>query len=192
MRGAKAVRFKLLIGAFLLSMGAAFLGACCLTRTAMPPKNAVECVTMCGLHAERGDCEALKDLEARALLAVDRYADDITAHDLCVAVKGWRIQIHHFTAFDEDKCVAGAWWDSLLRLCIAGEAHEIFPPHTIELAHVHWTQSALVHEMLHVVDISRGKHTGPWHCDWQELGRKDALFDATGYPDHTKPEKSCP
>src|SRR4029077_2046082 len=164
----------------------ALLAACCTLRQDPP------CVSVCGMLPEKGGCGDLKDFEASTLLAVDRYADDIEARDLCQAVKGWKIEIHKFTEEDEDRCARGAWWEPIERHCVVGIAHPVWPPHTIELAHFHWKESALFHEMIHVVDIHRGKLTGPWHCGGELLGRKDALYDATGYPDTTREEKACP
>lgn len=147
-----------------------------------PPK----CVTACGMGADDGNCEALREFEIRTVLRLQRAVPAWKAEKTCSALRLFRIEIHGHHEPADGACDARAWRNG--SSCFYGSTS--FFHETIELTDVDWNQGALAHEIAHVAEAA---NTGGYgHCRWADFFLREALGELSTLPDPSSPEKSCP
>ena len=176
-----------------LTAAALLLFSCtCAHPPALKPSKG--CVTSCGLFFPDEDCRDAQAYQDRAFHLLHEKAH-IRLGLICRAVHGWRVQVHTITDQDRKDCPPSKYngnesWRSPEGNCCIGTAQIV--PHILEVDRGDWPKSTLTHEILHAVDMRKGRLVEPWHCGWGDNGYEAAIEAVTGHRDATTDEASCP
>lgn len=146
-----------------------------------------QCVTLCGVRAAEGDCQALKAYEDKVVKRLALAVPAWRAEQICAQLSGFMLEIHRHHPARDAECVEQGWLevdpDHPKGRCLSG----LTSPRrrTITVSTTDWEHSAFAHEVAHVADNIRDGH-----CPWTPA-LKLALLELGHRVDPATPDPSC-